>query len=164
VASGAAWLALQRSGARSDRAFLGGMLHDVGKSIGLRSVAALVLDGQLRLDPGEPRLARLLDRVHLEVGAEVHAEWRLPHYLADIAVRHHEAAPEAVALDLHVVRLAAAVQDLREEPAFAHRAAGELLQSGAVLGLGPREVRAFAAEMRAGSQRLAAAFGLAGRR
>ncbi|MBI5067161.1 MAG: HDOD domain-containing protein [Deltaproteobacteria bacterium] len=166
VASGAAWLALQRPGARSDRAFLGGMLHDVGKSIALRSVAALVLDGELRLQPGEPRMARLLDRVHLAVGAEVHAEWRLPQYLADIATRHHEAGvpAEAATLDLHVVRLAAAVQDLREEPLFAHRAAAEVLQSSAALGLEPREVRAFAAEMRAGSQRLAAAFGLAGRR
>ncbi len=166
VASGAAWLALQRPGARSDRAFLGGMLHDVGKSIALRSVAALVLDRELQLAPGEPRMVRLLDRVHLEVGAEVHAEWRLPQYLADVATRHHETEvpAEAATLDLHVVRLAAAVQDLREDPAFARRAAGELLQSSAALGLGPREVRAFAAEMRAGSQRLAAAFGLAGRR
>jgi len=166
VASGAAWLALQRPGGRSDRAFLGGMLHDVGKSIALRSVAALVLDRELQLAPGELRLARLLDRVHLEIGAEVHAEWHLPQYLADIATRHHQ--PEVAAgpgnLDLHLVRLAAALHDLREEPDLGHRAAGELVQSGAALGLGPRDVRAFAAEMRAGSQKLASAFGLAARR
>jgi HD-like signal output (HDOD) protein len=124
-----------------------------------------VLDGELKLAPGEPRLARLLDRVHLAVGAEVHAEWHLPQYLADIGARHHEPVvpPGPATLDLHVVRLAAAVQDLREEPAFAHRAAAELMQSAAALGLGPRDVRAFAAELRAGSQRLAAAFGVAGR-
>lgn len=166
VASGAAWLALQKPGARSDRAFLGGMLHDVGKSIALRSVAALVLDRELQLGPGEPRLVRLLDLVHLEVGAEVHAEWRLPHYLSDIAARHHQPAVEAGPehLDLHVVRLAAALHDLREEPPFAQRAAGELLQSCGALGLGPRDVRVFAGELRAGSQKLAAAFGLAARR
>lgn len=166
VASGAAWLALQRPGARSDRAFLGGMLHDVGKSIALRSVAALVLDRQLVLGASEPRLLRLLDLVHLEVGAEVHEEWGLPQYLRDVAAGHHrpEVAAEPANLDLHVVRLAAALQDLRDDPAFAPRAAAELVQSSAALGLGPFEVRAFAAEMRAGSQKLAAAFGLAARR
>jgi len=166
VASGAAWLALQRPGARSDRAFLGGMLHDVGKSIALRSVAALVLDRQLQLAAGEPRLLRLLDLVHLEVGSEVHDEWNLPQYLRDLAASHHrpEVAAEPGNLELHLVRLAAALHDLRDDPVFAPRAAGELLQSSAALKLGPLEVRAFAAEMRAGSQKLAAAFGLAARR
>jgi HD-like signal output (HDOD) protein len=156
VAGGAAWLALQRPGGRSDRAFLGGMLHDVGKTIALRSVSALLLDGSLRLPLGDPRIDRLLDAVHLEIGGEVHQEWNLPQYLTVIAVRHHDSLvpPDPEFRDLHQVRLVAALHDLAAEPALAARAAAELVQSAAALGMGPFQVRQLNAEMRAAEQRL----------
>jgi HD-like signal output (HDOD) protein len=162
VASGAAWQAMQRRGGRSDRAFLGGMLHDVGKSVALRSVAALSLEGKLALPAGEAPLARLLDQVHLEVGGECHQEWDMPQYLTVIAVRHHdEAVPGGDEFaDLHAVRLTAAVHDLRAEPEAAARAAAEVVQSAGALGLTPNAVRALAAELRDVTQRVAAAFSL----
>ncbi len=162
VANGAAWLALRRRNGRSDRAFLGGMLHDVGKTIALRSVAALLRQGELQLTGGGPQVDLLLDRVHLEIGGEVHQEWGLPQYLTVMAVRHHD---ESIPADeefeaLHEVRLVAALQDLAGEPAFAARAAGELVQSAAALGMGPLQVRELFAELRAASHRAGTAFGL----
>lgn len=75
-------------------------------------------------EPDGPRLERILDRVHVELGAEAHQIWDLPHYLTVLCVRHHDEAvpadPEFV--DLHLVRLTSALADLRE-PAFAARAA-----------------------------------------
>jgi len=165
VAGGAAWLALRRRGGRSDRAFLGGMLHDVGKSVALRSVAALALAGGPRRAGEDGRLDALLDRVHLELGGEAHQEWNLPQYLTVIAVRHHDPvvpAGEGFA-DLHAVRLASALLDLRELPAFAGRAAGEVVQSAAALGLSPLEVRELSTQLREVGQKVAVAFALEGR-
>jgi len=163
VATGAAALAM-RHGGRSDRAFLGGMLHDVGKTLALRSVAALALERKGPSPAAEASLAALLDRVHVEVGADAHQEWSMPQYLTVIAVRHHDAEIPAGGefVDLHAVRLVAALHDLRAEPAFAARAAGELVQSAAALRLGPAAVRSLATDLREASARMAPAFALEG--
>lgn len=161
VANAAAWAAMQVKGGRADRAFLGGMLHDVGKSLALRSVAALAQDGAAVPTGGEP-LARLLDRVHVEIGGEAHQAWSLPQYLTVMAVRHHDPVipPGPEFADLHVVRLAAALHDLRSDPASAHRAAMEIVQSAGALGGSPPAVRTLAAELRDGEQRIRSTFGL----
>jgi HD-like signal output (HDOD) protein len=161
VANAAAWQAMQVKGGRADRAFLGGMLHDVGKSAALRSVAALAQEGAAVPSAGAP-LARLLDRIHVEIGGEAHQAWSLPQYLTVMAVRHHDPAIPAGAefADLHVVRLAGALHDLRSDPAVAHRAAAEVAQSAGALGLSPHAVRTLAAELRDGEQRIRSTFGL----
>ena len=160
TANGAAFLALQHRGVRSDRAFVGGMLRDVGKSIALRSYAALRLAGQAPEGDG-PFIDRVLERVHAQIGAECHQEWSLPQYLTVIAIRHHDPVvpgdPEFA--DLHAVRLAGALLDLRV-PALAPRAAREIVQSASALGLSPYAVRSLASELRQAGQRVATAFGL----
>jgi hypothetical protein len=130
-------------------------------------VATLSLEGGLAPlagPAGEARLDRLLDRVHVELGAEVHQDWQLPQYLTVLAVRHHDAGIPADAefIDLHVVRLAAAVHDLKAEPATAWRAADEILQSAAALRLDANAVRALAAELRQAEEKVAVTFGLDG--
>lgn len=165
VANAAAWEAMQVRGGRADRAFLGGMLHDVGKSVALRSVAALSLDRHLAVPAGGAPLERLLERVHLDVGGEAHQEWSLPQYLTVIAVRHHdpEIPGDPEFADLHAVRLAGAIADLRAGAAadvVARRAAAELVQSAGALGRSPLQVRSLAAELRDGEQRVASSFGI----
>jgi putative nucleotidyltransferase with HDIG domain len=163
VATAAASLAM-RQGARSDRTYLGGMLHDVGRTVALRAVADLSLDGRLGLSLADPRVERAVDRVHVELGGEVHQEWQLPQYLTVLAVRHHD--PEVPAdpefLDLHVVRLAAAVHDLRAGAADAWRAAREVVQSAGALRLDPNGVRALASELKQAEEKAGTAFGLGG--
>jgi putative nucleotidyltransferase with HDIG domain len=163
VATAAATLAM-RCRARSDRAYLGGMLHDVGRTVALRSVALLHLDHQVALGVGSPRLDRVLDRIHVELGAELHQEWQLPQYLTVLAVRHHDAEIPADEefRDLHVVRLAAATYDLRAEPDLAWRASREIVQSAAALRVDPNGVRALAAELRQAEEKVSATFGLEG--
>lgn len=163
VATAAAALAM-RARARSDRCYLGGMLHDVGRTVSLRSVALLHLEHQAAPGLGDPLLDRVLDRVHVELGGELHQEWQLPQYLTVLAVRHHDAEIPADEefRDLHVVRLAAATHDVRAEPATAWRASREILQSAGALHLDPNGVRALAAELRVAEERVAATFGLDG--
>jgi HD-like signal output (HDOD) protein len=158
VGSAAAAFALRTPGARADRVYLGGLLHDVGKSLALRALAGLVLDGTLAA-PAPQRLERVLDELHVELGGEAHQLWALPHYLTVLCVRHHDDAipadPDFV--DLHLVRLASALADLRE-PLFAARAARELAQSAAALGQGPFAVRVLATELREAEARSGRAF------
>jgi putative nucleotidyltransferase with HDIG domain len=162
VAYGAAFLAIQHRGGREDRAFLGGMLHDLGRAIALRSAAYLA--SAKEPFPDGPALDRALDRVHVEVGAECHQEWNLPQYLMVIAVRHHDreipAEPEFA--DLHSVRLASALLDLRDER-LAPRAAAVVAQSARALALSPFAVRTLDAELRDASQRVSSAFGVEAR-
>jgi HD-like signal output (HDOD) protein len=155
VATGAATLTLGRRDGRSDRAYLGGILFDVGRSIALRSLLAL----EAGVDPG--RAAQVLERVHVEVGAECHQEWNLPQYLTVIAVRHHdpEIPADAEFAELHAVRLCGALVDLREPP-LAARAAREIAQSAGALGLQPPAVRALDAELRRAALRVGTAFGV----
>jgi HD-like signal output (HDOD) protein len=166
VASGAARLALRRRGGRSDRAFLGGMLHDVGKAVALRSVAALLRER--RLDPamGPLQVDRLLDAVHVEIGGEVHQEWNMPQYLVVMAVRHHDTAlpVDAEFRELHEVRLVAALHDLLTGAPFVARAADELVQSASALGLGQHQAREALSELRAAARQAGTAFGLEGPR
>jgi HD-like signal output (HDOD) protein len=164
VAIAAAALAMRRPGGRSDRAYLGGMLHDVGRTVALRSLALLSIDGKVSLGLGSPRLDRVVEQVHLELGGELHQEWQLPQYLTVLAVRHHdqEIPADAEFTDLHVVRLTGAVYDLRSEPTWAWRASREIVQSAAALRLDPMGVRALAGELKQAEEKVATAFGLDG--
>jgi putative nucleotidyltransferase with HDIG domain len=148
VARTAASLAEARKLPGAEHAFVGGMLHDVGKSIALRSVAALTLEGQIRLPPVES-LGRILHEVHVEVGRAVHEEWKLPDHLTTLAARHHEpVVPREPALAaLHLVRLTSALQLLAEAPDLNPGAPAEALDSARALGLGPARVQALALEL-----------------
>jgi len=165
VAAVSASLAMKTPGARSDRAYLGGMLLDVGKSVGLRSLSALLVDGKVALAPEDPRVDRVLERVHLEIGGEVHQEWNLPQYLTVLCVRHHDDAipGDAEFRDLHVVRLVSALEDLRRDPAAAPHAAAEVVQSAAALRVDPLAARALSAELRTAEERVARTFTVEGR-
>jgi HD-like signal output (HDOD) protein len=153
VGSAAAAVALRHPGARSDRVYLGGLLHDIGKSLALRTLARLILDGRVP-DPDPERLERVLDRVNLEVGGEAHQAWDLPQYLTVICVRHHdEQIPSGSEfVDLHLVRLTSALDELRE-PAFAWRASREIVQTAGALRLDPYTVRMIFNEMKQAEQR-----------
>lgn len=157
-AMGAGWLAMQRRGGHSDRAFLGGMLHDVGKTIALRSVAALARGAEPSLATDRARVHRVLDCVHLEVGGEVHQEWKLPSHLTLLCVRHHDEDLPAGAefVDVHCVRLASALALWRSQPEWAARAPTEVLGSARALGLNPFELRSLDAEVRRSSERMTA--------
>ncbi|HYD40541.1 MAG TPA: HDOD domain-containing protein [Anaeromyxobacter sp.] len=143
VARAGADLARLRKLGDPDRVFIGGMLHDVGKSLALRSLAALLLEDEVRqLDL--PAVERVLHDVHVPIGVEAHREWGLPANLAAIAEWHHlpdiAAGPEQT--ELHVVRLTSALELLRTAPGLSPAAPAEVIGSARALGLGPARVRA----------------------
>ncbi len=147
----------------AEQVFMAGLLHDVGKGAALRSLATLVLAG--RLPPLEPvRAARVVHRVHVELGVELHRTWQLPASLADVAARHHEPAlpPAPELATTHLVRLVSALDLLRREPATHPLAPAEIVQSARAAGLVPARVQAVHAELDAAEAWVRAVFPDAG--
>jgi putative nucleotidyltransferase with HDIG domain len=143
VARAGAQLSLARKLGEPERVFLGGVLHDVGKSLALRSLAALLIDGRVARHEADS-VERILHHVHVLVGAEAHREWGLPEGLAAIAEWHHlpELAAGPAQRELHVVRLTSALELLRSARGVSATAAAEAMGSARALGLGPARLQA----------------------
>ncbi len=90
VAFGASRFAFEHQVGRADHAFLAGMFHDIGKSLALRSLAAMVLEGEVEAPIPEAVVDEVLERVHIPVGSELHTLWGLPDYLAEACLHHHD--------------------------------------------------------------------------
>jgi putative nucleotidyltransferase with HDIG domain len=148
VARAASALARRRWLPDPDRVFLAGMLHDVGRSIALRSMAAIMLDDRVKAWEG-PALDRILHHVHREIGAEAHREWGLPAHIAAVATHHHDDVvdPGRENSEIHAVRLVSALHLLRSAPEVHPAAPAEAVQSARALGLGPVRLRAVADDL-----------------
>jgi putative nucleotidyltransferase with HDIG domain len=150
------WLATQRGGAHADRCYLGGLLHDIGRSIALRSAAALRTQGFPDFVPRSPRTHRVLELLHSSLGADVLTLWQLPEFVIEFAGKHHASglASGEGDPDLHIIALTSALQLLRVAPALHPGAAEDLLVSARALGLTPTALMSIDAE-RARFERLA---------
>jgi HD-like signal output (HDOD) protein len=115
VAYGASWLAGQLHLGRPEKAFLAGMLHDIGFPVALQSLARLVMAGEVRDQLEPPQIDALLADVHLEVGSDVSAAWCLPPYLLAACAHHHDPhlPTDADHAELHLVRVVSGLQCLR---------------------------------------------------
>jgi HD-like signal output (HDOD) protein len=79
---GGAWLAMTLGGANVPAVFMGGLLHSVGKLVGLQALGHLIHSGKIpRLDARDAR--RLLSRVYVEIGSQTA---RVSHYPEAIRV------------------------------------------------------------------------------
>jgi putative nucleotidyltransferase with HDIG domain len=120
----------------ADEAFSGGLLHDIGKLLLLKSDPTLytcVLE--LAKADGDLRSAEIdaFGFDHAEVGGLAAAAWNLPSAVCDIVRFHHEPsqASEAVALT-HVINLADLLVNLKNN-GFA---SDEILQFDVAVGFG----------------------------
>jgi HD-like signal output (HDOD) protein len=145
-ATAASWLAMRKPAASSGRVYLGGLLHDIGKTIALRSVAALAAEGKIQ--PRPAAVQRVLEQLHTVVGEDAIRAWALPAFLVHLAAHHHDgqvAAEEVV--DLSAVRLVSALRALKTRDPHQPGADRELVESAHVLGVDPFELRALDAEL-----------------
>jgi len=158
-ARGASWLALQVRGINADHVFLAGLLHDLGRSVALRAVAA-VSEGSRATDPFDPRIDRVLERVHVEIGGEVHQHWSLPRFSTLVTMRHHDLAlpVDGEYREVHVVRLVSALVQLRRQPWRARATQAEVDESCAALGLDGYALRSLDTQLRAELSTVAQAF------
>ncbi len=133
-ARGAAWLSLRVKGGRSDHTFLAGILHDLGRSVALRSVAALS-HAEACFDLTGTEIDRVVERAHVEIGGELHSEWSLPRFPTLVAMRHHELGlpVDGEYIDVHTVRLCGALVQLRRQPWRVTQVRAEVDESAAAL-------------------------------
>jgi HD-like signal output (HDOD) protein len=155
AAGGAAYLAMERAVGRSDLAYLGGMLHDVGKSLALGALAGLMLDDKAprALDPEV--VNKIVEDLHVDLGAEAHVKWALPQYLTALCAAHHDpnVPNHPSQAEVHLVRVVSGLLALRARPQPLERIS-ELMQSITVLGLTPIQTRALDAELRRSGTRV----------
>ncbi|HZU82153.1 MAG TPA: HDOD domain-containing protein [Polyangiaceae bacterium] len=144
---------------RPDHAFFGGLFHDIGKTLALRSLSALLFARALE-PPPLPLVEAALEQVHVEVGTIAHERWRLPGYLTAIC-REHEAehpASETAAVELHLVRVASGLNTVRVESAA--RALPSVRRSAAALGADAEQLRKTAVTLREVADRVTRLFAI----
>ncbi len=164
-ARGAAWLSMRLRKGRSDHVFVGGMLHDLGMPVALRSIAALSLAGE-HLDPKSTRIDRVIERVHVEIGGEVHQSWGLPRFPTLVAMRHHdlELPLDGEYIDVHLVRLVSALVQSRRHPFRVDTAREEVNQSCAALQVDAFGLRSLDTQLKGELAKVGHAFNDSGKR
>ncbi len=144
-AAGTTCIALRRGDL--ERCFLGGMLHDIGKTFALRDLSAVWRELGL---PGTPSLAVVsaaLEDVHVEFGGAAARAWKLPPFLVEACEKHHQVTKESDG-ELAMITLASGLVDLHLSPYYRDGAEDEVRAAAEKLGVDPFALRAFRAEVR----------------
>jgi len=106
VGIGSQWLATKIIGDRTQEAFLGGLMHDIGKLLLIRVLDDLVTAKSLKFMPSEQLVLELLDGLHCASGEQLLQHWNIPSMYSDIVRTHHDDEyPESDALQ-SCIRLA----------------------------------------------------------
>ena len=144
-----AWFASELDEGDTDRAFLGGLLHDAGKMVALHALAALLESDDLEAPLEDDALASLLEAVHTDLGFEAISAWNLPEFLLEICQRHHgvDDLGEQATPELHVVRVASGLDEIRTNPAYRPELADEVSESLSALGVSSTRIKALATEL-----------------
>lgn len=135
-------LSLDAPGGQPERAYLGGLLHGVGRALALRALASLAADGALSIADEDPRVDRLLGLVQSDLAAEALRRWSLPEYVRNVCALESDLGVPSGAdwVDLHAVRVPGALWAWKHEPQALPRAPWVISESARALGLSARRV------------------------
>ena len=139
-AVGAKWLA-RKAGYPdiASQAFMGGLLHDIGKLALLKVMDDITRSGESRITLTKPLIDEILTTMHEEVGYNLMRSWSLPETYANISIQHHKTDFDTGNILLTVVRLANEAcrkvgKDIREHSEIA------LISCPEVQALGVKEI------------------------
>ncbi len=106
-ALGACWLA-ERCGFRElgPQAYLGGLLHDIGKWLLLALLDKVAAGGDNRARLADQLIEEVLESMHVELGLRLVTQWNLPDDLVRVVGRHHQEGQAGQELLVALVRLA----------------------------------------------------------
>ena len=114
TARGAAWLAMQLN-ADIQRAYVAGLIHDVGKPVALRGLGLALVNGRLREAPPPPVVYAAVEEAHADIGSMVADAWQLSDYLSAVVTTHHD-VDKADPLT-RIVAIVSLVDEMRANPA-----------------------------------------------
>ncbi|MBI5546230.1 MAG: HDOD domain-containing protein [Deltaproteobacteria bacterium] len=149
-AASSRWLALWLHQADQEQAFLGGLLHDIGKLVALRALAGMVQDGDAAPDLPAVVVGAALEECHVALGSELAFFWSLPGYVGHVCQQHHQPKPEAAPTNrvLHLIRIASALYESRTDPLHRRSLPDELAWSAQAIGLATEPLEAIAGELK----------------
>jgi len=102
---------------RPERIFLGGMFVDIGKTLALRSLARLIIAGQVPPELPDAQVDALLEEVHPELGTEALRNWGLPSHLVELCQQQHQALlPHTDCTETQALRLVDGLGRLQRDP------------------------------------------------
>lgn len=105
-AVGAKWLARKAGYPEiASEAFMGGLLHDIGKLALLKVMDDICRSGECKFNLTEPLVKEILTTMHEEVGYNLMRSWNLPESYAAISIQHHTAEFDSSNVLLVTVRL-----------------------------------------------------------
>jgi len=130
-----------------ERSFLSGMLHDIGKTVALRSLGGLVTEVHAKNAISPALLAAILEDVHVELGKSVASAWNLPAFVIDTCAKHHDNPPTDDRA-LNIVRVVSGLHELASNPQFREGVDAEVRDAAGVLGLDGYMLRALASQRR----------------
>jgi HD-like signal output (HDOD) protein len=106
-AAGSRWLAQKAGfGAQAQEAFLGGLLHDIGKLFLLKVMEEICREQSHLAGAGQSVLYEVLTSLHVEQGHQLMVQWHMPALYGDIVAGHEEEAWNHENMLLAMVRLA----------------------------------------------------------
>lgn len=114
TARGSAWLALQLS-QDVQRAYVAGLIHDIGKAVALRGLGLAILNGRIREMPPAPVVYAAIEEAHIDVGSMVADAWELAEHLVAVIGGHH--VVDGSDPLVRIVALVSSVDELRTNPA-----------------------------------------------
>jgi putative nucleotidyltransferase with HDIG domain len=131
-----------------ERCFLGGMLHDIGKTFALRDFNAAWAEVGEADAPTLGVVLAVAEEVHVELGAAVAAAWKLPPFVVEACAQHH-AIGKGSDNELAIVILASALADLHLGPHHRGDAEAEARAAAERLGIDAPALRSFRTDVKA---------------
>jgi len=105
-AVGAKWIARKAGYPEiASEAFMGGLLHDIGKLALLKILDDICSSGECKVNLTEPLVNEILTSMHEEVGYNLMRSWNLPESYAAISINHHQPDFDSSNVLLVTVRL-----------------------------------------------------------
>jgi HD-like signal output (HDOD) protein len=125
------------------------MLHDIGKTLLLEAVEEMERQGELAGADPAWLLEPLLEGSHVELGALMAEEWKLPAFVIQVCRQHHAEKFDATEpRELNQVRVMSALAEMRLNPRWQLRCFEEAQRAAGVLALNRHQLRAASTQVR----------------
>ncbi|WP_026840750.1 HDOD domain-containing protein [Citrifermentans bremense] len=105
-AMGSRWLARSAGYPQhADQAYMGGLLHDIGKLYLLKSLERLNQSGVAQAALEDDLLLEIFEELHVEQGCRLMEHWNMPKVYYNVVANHHDENFETTDIVLTAVRL-----------------------------------------------------------